>query len=104
MHVEAAAEAAAALRDAPALAQRLGSRILAGPLTYMPSAWAAWERTFGDLRRAEELAHEALDLATIARVPTTEASIRGTLAGILLDRGDVEAVDAVLAQLPTRER
>jgi DNA-binding CsgD family transcriptional regulator len=103
MMVEAADETAAALRDATAMAQRLGSRVVAGPLTYMPSSWIAWERAFGDLRRAEELAREALDVMLAARMPAMVVTMRSSLGVILLDRGRVDEADALMAELPARE-
>jgi DNA-binding CsgD family transcriptional regulator len=103
MIVEAAAESEAALREATALARREGSRVVAGPLTYMTSSWAAWERAFGDLRRAEEQAREGLELMTAAGAPAVVVTLRSTLAAVLLDRGRVEEADAELALLPPRE-
>jgi DNA-binding NarL/FixJ family response regulator len=103
MIVEAAAESQAALRDATALAQREGSRVVAGPLTYMPSSWAAWERSFGDLRRAEEQARDGLDLVAAARAPAVVVTLRSTLAAVLLDRGRTDEAATELALLPARE-
>jgi tetratricopeptide (TPR) repeat protein len=85
------------------MAQRLGSRVVAGPLTYMPSSWMAWERAFGDLRRAEELAREALEQTIQAQAMAMVVSLRTSLALVLVDRGRAEEADALMAQLPDRE-
>ncbi|HEX8104770.1 MAG TPA: LuxR C-terminal-related transcriptional regulator, partial [Solirubrobacteraceae bacterium] len=103
MNVEAADECAAALRDATAMAERLGSTVAAGPLTYMTTAWGAWERSFGDLRHAEELARYALDVMLMTRAPAAVVSVRSNLAQILVDRGRLDEADAELARLPSRE-
>ena len=103
MVVEAAEASAAALREATSLAQRLGSRVVAGPLSYMPSSWAAWERRFGDLRQAEEQARQGLELTIAARASAVVATLRCALAAILVDRGELDAADALFAQLPEHE-
>ncbi|HEV2786153.1 MAG TPA: hypothetical protein VGV67_07195, partial [Solirubrobacteraceae bacterium] len=103
MLVEAAEESAAALREATSIAQRLGSRVVAGPLSYMPSSWAAWERRFGDLGQAEEQARQGLELTLAARAPAVVATLRSALAAILVDRGRLDEADAMFAELPARE-
>ena len=103
MLVEAAQESAAALREATSIAQRLGSRVVAGPLSYMPSSWAAWERRFGDLGQAEEQARQGLELTLAARAPAVVATLRSALAAILVDRGRLDEADALFAELPERE-
>ncbi|HEU4657554.1 MAG TPA: LuxR C-terminal-related transcriptional regulator, partial [Capillimicrobium sp.] len=101
--VEAADEAAGALREASALEQQLGSRIAAGPLAYMTSAWVAWERRFGDLREAEERARYGLDLALAAGASAVVDNARAALAIVLLDRGDLDAAEEQIAHLPPVE-
>jgi DNA-binding CsgD family transcriptional regulator len=103
MTVEAAGEVAAALREATAMAQRMGSRLVAGPLTYMQSSWVAWERAFGDLRRAEEQARDGLDLVVAARASAVVVTWRSSLAAVLLDRGRIAEADEHVAQLPSPE-
>ena len=104
MLVEAAQESAAALRDATVIAQNLGSRVIAGPLTYMPSSWAAWERRFGDLRQAEEQARHGLELTLAARAAAVIVTLRSALTAILIDRGELDAAADELSRLPEREQ
>ena len=76
--VEAAAEAAEALRAMSDVATRSGSRSAAGAAAWME---ARWERRFGHLRRAEDLARHALELTEDELIPAVAAG--STLAGIL---------------------
>ena len=103
MHVEAADEAAAALKRATRVAERAGSWLVAGPLTYMPSSWVTWERAFGDLRHAEELAREGLELTLAARAPALIVTLRTALAAVQLDRGDVDNAEEHFRLLGPRE-
>jgi ATP/maltotriose-dependent transcriptional regulator MalT len=58
---------------------------------------ARWERQFGHLRRAEDMARHGLELT---HGPMTELAAGTTLAGILLDRGAHEEAQRVLGALP----
>ena len=93
--VEAAAEAAEALRAMSDVATRSGSRSAAGAAAWME---ARWERRFGHLRRAEDLARHSLELTEGELIPALAAGT--TLVGVLLDRGDAEAARATAATLP----
>ena len=99
MLVEAADDAVAALRDAELLAARVGSH-LAGPMAYMRTTRATWERAFGDLRHAEDEAREALDQMTVSGVTAGEVTTRSTLGCVLLDRGRIDEAADVLRLLP----
>ena len=93
--VEAADEAREATRAMIELAERSGSRSWASAAAWME---ARLERRFGHLRRAEDLARHGLELGRGEVIP--EQGARGTLAGILLDRGDVAGARSVIAALP----
>ncbi len=93
--VEAAEEAREATRALTDLTDRSGSRSSAGAAAWMD---ARWERRFGHLRRAEDQARLALELS-VGAIPELAAGT--TLAGILLDRGDLAGARQALAGLPT---
>ncbi|MBE2316548.1 AAA family ATPase [Solirubrobacter sp. CPCC 204708] len=93
--VEAADEAKEATRALSDLTDRAGSRSSSGASAWME---ARWERRFGHLRRAEDLARHGLELAQGATIP--ELAIGTTLAGVLLDRGDLAGARQALASLP----
>jgi DNA-binding CsgD family transcriptional regulator len=93
--VEAADEAKEAIRAITDLTDRAGSRSSAGAAAWME---ARWERRFGHLRRAEDLARHGLELALGAHIP--ETAIGTTLAGVLLDRGDLPGAREALAAIP----
>jgi hypothetical protein len=101
MAVEAAPEAAEAIRAMSDLVNRSGSRSSAGAAAWME---ARWERRFGHLRRAEDLARHALELSDGQLIPAMAAE--STLAGILLDRGDEQGARATAAtsKAPARPR
>ena len=73
------------------VADALGLALVSGAAAWME---ARWERRFGHLRRAEDLARHALELTGGELIPRGRGT---TLAGILLDRGDVEAARAAVA-------
>ena len=77
------------------VATRSGSRSAAGAAAWME---ARWERRFGHLRRAEDLARHSLELTEGELIPALAAGT--TLVGVLLDRGDAEAARAAAATLP----
>lgn len=93
--VEAPTEAAEATRALTDLTDRAGSRSSAGAAAWME---ARWERRFGHLRRAEDLARHGLELARGELIP--ELAIGTTLAGVLLDRGDTAGAREALAGIP----
>ncbi|MDA0178736.1 AAA family ATPase [Solirubrobacter phytolaccae] len=93
--VEAADEAKEAIRAMTDLTNRAGSRSSAGGAAWME---ARWERRFGHLRRAEELALHGLELASGDHIP--ETAIGTTLAGIRLDRGDVAGAREAISTIP----
>lgn len=93
--VEAADEAREAIRAITDLTDRAGSRSSAGAAAWME---ARWERRFGHLRRAEDLARHGLELAQGDHVP--ETAIGTTLAGVLLDRGDLPGARDAFATIP----
>ena len=93
--VEAADEAREATRALTDLTDRSGSRSSAGAAAWME---ARWERRFGHLRRAEDQARLALELSRRRAIPELAAGT--TLAGILLDRGDLAGARQALAGLP----
>jgi DNA-binding CsgD family transcriptional regulator len=95
--VEAAPEALAAIRAMSDLTNRSGSRTSAGAAAWLE---ARWERRFGSLRRAEDLARLSLELGGGQPIAVTAAS--GTLAATLLDRGELAAARELLDALPDR--
>lgn len=93
--VEAPDEAQEAIRALTDLTDRAGSQSSAGAAAFME---ARWERRFGHLRRAEDLARLGLELTHGAPVP--ETALGTTLAGVLLDRGDLAGAREALAGVP----
>jgi DNA-binding CsgD family transcriptional regulator len=69
----------------------------------MPSGWAAWERAFGDLARAEELARYGVDLMLSAGAASYASSLQSTLGVTLIDRGRIAEAEEVLSAIPARE-
>ena len=82
--VEAAPEALTAARAMTDLTNRSGSRASAGAAAWIE---ARWERRFGNLRRAEDLARHSIELAGDQLIAAMAAG--STLIGVLLDRGDL---------------
>jgi DNA-binding CsgD family transcriptional regulator len=93
--VEAAAEAHGAIQAMAAMTNRSGSRSSAGAAAWLQ---ARWERRFGSLRRAEDLARHSIELGGEQLVAALAAG--STLIGALLDRGDVEGAREAAAALP----
>ena len=93
--VEAADEAKEAIRAMTDLTDRAGSRSSAGAAAWLE---ARWERRFGHLRRAEDLARHGLELGRGAHIP--ETAIGTTLGGVLLDRGDLPGARDALSAIP----
>ncbi|HEY6891814.1 MAG TPA: helix-turn-helix transcriptional regulator, partial [Solirubrobacter sp.] len=93
--VEAAPEALAATRAMSDLTNRSGSRASAGAAAWIESRW---ERRFGNLRRAEDLARLSLELA--GDQPIAAMASLSTLIGVLLDRGDEQAARELAPTLP----
>jgi len=93
--VEAADEAKEAIRAMTDLTDRAGSRSSAGAAAWLESRW---ERRFGHLRRAEDLARHALEIGRGAHIP--ETAIGTTLGGVLLDRGDLPGARDALTAIP----
>jgi DNA-binding CsgD family transcriptional regulator len=98
--VEAADEAAAALRDAREEARAAGSR--AG-LTALAFVAPQWDRLFGDLRRAEAELREQIELTGSPDAGGAHVALHTLLVGVLLDRGEVEEADRFAAHLPAAE-
>ena len=93
--VEAAPEALAAARAMTDLTNRSGSRASAGAAAWIE---ARWERRFGNLRRAEDLARLSIELAGDQLIAAMASG--STLIGVLLDRGDVDGAREAAAALP----
>jgi ATP/maltotriose-dependent transcriptional regulator MalT len=62
-----------------------------------------WERTFGDLRRAEDELREALSLFEREGASAGSLVTSIILASTLLDRGDVDGAEEALRIAPARE-
>lgn len=95
--IEARPEAEEFLRDATRAAARSGSSLA---VTYVGMCrWHA-EVRFGDLRRAEEEARAGLELFQALGVRLAIDYCLTALAQTLLDQGDLDGADAVLADVP----
>jgi tetratricopeptide (TPR) repeat protein len=99
--IEAADEADAVLRDAEAAIRRGGSPFMLATLAYMRPTWA---RLFGDLRRAEGPCRDAVELFGAAGAAGGHFVAAVGLATVLLDRGEIDEADSLLATLADTEQ
>ena len=94
--VEAADEAAVALRDARAAAQRSGSPLA---MAWLAHTETAWQRFFGSLPDAISELRAAFELLKPTDARRGATGIIAALAGAHADQGDFEQAEALLTDL-----
>ncbi|RKQ86702.1 regulatory LuxR family protein [Solirubrobacter pauli] len=95
MAVEAAAEAQAAIERLCQVVRRAGSRVGTGGVAM---ARARWEHEFGNLEAAQEAGRVAIEIQAGLSGGGATRSVRTALAAALLDAGDVDEAEQLLAE------
>lgn len=94
MAVEAASEAQAAIERLCQVVRRAGSRVGTGGVAM---ARARWEHEFGNLEAAQEAGRVAMEIQAGLSGGGATRSVRTSLAAALLDAGDVDEAEQLLA-------
>lgn len=94
MAVEAAGEAQAAIERLCQVVRRAGSRVGTGGVAM---ARARWEHEFGNLEAAQEAGRVAMEIQSGLSGGGATRSVRTSLAAALLDAGDVDEAEQLLA-------
>ncbi len=95
MAVEAADDASAAISAFSDVARRTGSRVGIGGVAM---ARARWEHEFGQLEAAQESGRLAVEIQT-ALSGTPTRSVRSALAAALLDAGELDEAEQLIADV-----